>query len=44
MVAGMLCLLFETPLRTAAERHKNLVAYRDRGMARWFPEYAKKAA
>ncbi len=39
-VAGTLCPHFDTPLRTAAERHANLVAYRDRGMARWFPEMA----
>ncbi len=44
MIAGTLCVHFETPLRTAAEKRKNLVAYRDRGMARWFPEYASKAA
>jgi glutathione S-transferase len=38
MVSGVLCAHFETPIRTAAETHPNLVAYRDRGMARWFPE------
>lgn len=43
MVAGTLCPHFETPIRTAAERHANLVAYRDRGMQRWFPEYATAA-
>jgi glutathione S-transferase len=44
MVTGMLCPHFETPLRAAGEKHKNLVAYCDRGMARWFPEYAKANA
>ena len=44
MIAGVLCDHFETPLRSAAAGHRNLVAYRDRGMARWFPEYASKAA
>ena len=43
MVAGTLCPHFETPIRTPAERHANLVAYRDRGMQRWFPEYATAA-
>lgn len=37
-VAGMLCPLFESPLRTAAERHANLVAYRDRGLRQWFAQ------
>ena len=37
-VAGTLCPVFESPIRSAAERHANLVAYRDRGFARWFPE------
>jgi glutathione S-transferase len=40
MVTGALCPHFKTPIRTAAESHKNLVAYRDRGMARWYPEIA----
>lgn len=38
MVAGALCPHFDTPIRDAAERHANLIAYRDRGMARWFPD------
>ena len=37
-VAGTLCPVFESPIRSAAERHANLVSYRDRGFARWFPE------
>lgn len=44
MVTGALCPLFETPIRAAAERHANLVAYRDRGLARWFPGFAARAA
>lgn len=43
MVAGMLCPHFDTPIRTAAEQHGNLVAYRDRGLALWFPELATAA-
>ena len=39
-VTGALCPQFATPLRTAAEGRANLVAYRDRGMATWFPEVA----
>ena len=44
MIAGILCPHFDTPLRTTAERHPNLVAYRDRGMKAWYPEFAAKAA
>ena len=42
-VAGALCPFFETPMRTAAERHANLIAYRDRGMQRWFPDLTPTA-
>jgi glutathione S-transferase len=38
MISGALCPHFDTPIRTEAEKHPNLVAYRDRGMRRWFPE------
>lgn len=38
MVAHFLPPLFETPIRTAAEGHANLVAYRDRIMQRYFPD------
>ncbi len=41
MVAGALCKQFETPIRDEAEKHPNLVAYRDRGMQRWFPELVR---
>ena len=37
-VAGALCPHFESPIRRSAESHPNLVAYRDRGFARWFPD------
>lgn len=39
-IAGTLCPLFESPIYASAARHANLVAYRDRGMAKWFPEFA----
>ena len=42
-VASALCAHFETPIRDHAETLANLVAYRDRGMHRWFPELAGKA-
>jgi glutathione S-transferase len=43
MVAGALCPHFETQVRSAAEAHPNLAAYAQRGLARWFPDYAKGA-
>ena len=43
-VAGCLCQHFEGPIYASAARHLNLVAYRDRGMAEWFPELARPAA
>lgn len=36
-VAGVLCPVFETPVRLAAERHDNLRGYADRMMARFYP-------
>lgn len=39
-VASLLCPHFDTPSRRQAQRHANLVAYRDRGMARFYPELA----
>ncbi len=39
-VASCLCPVFDAPERTAAESRPNLVAYRDRGMKRWFPALA----
>jgi glutathione S-transferase len=43
-MAGVLCSHFETPLRTAAETHENLVRYVERMRARYFPESKLKAA
>ncbi|MCC7251717.1 glutathione S-transferase family protein [Hyphomicrobium sp.] len=40
MLTGLLCPHFETPIRTAAERYANLTAYRDRGLALWYPDLA----
>ena len=37
-VAGTLCPVFDTPLRTAAERHDNLRRYVGRMTARYYPE------
>ena len=39
-VAACLCKNIETPVRTAAESHANLVAYRDRMMQRFYPGFA----
>ena len=36
--AGLLCPVFDTLSQRQAASHANLVAYRDRGMARWYPE------
>jgi glutathione S-transferase len=41
--AGLLCPVFETPLRTAAERHDNLKRYVGRMTARYYPDYAEMA-
>jgi len=38
-VAAFLCPLFDGPLYQAASARANLVAYRDRCMARWYPEF-----
>ena len=39
-VTGLLCPVFETPLRQATESHPNLVAYSRRGLQKWYPEFA----
>ncbi|MGO4611244.1 glutathione S-transferase C-terminal domain-containing protein, partial [Variovorax sp. 2RAF20] len=39
-MAGALCPLFETPIRTAAESHPNLVAYVARMRERYYPDLA----
>jgi hypothetical protein len=36
--AGLLCPLFDTPLRAAAERHDNLKRYVGRMAARFYPD------
>jgi glutathione S-transferase len=38
-VAGTLCTVSDTPVRTAAEQHANLAAYRDRLMKAYFPSF-----
>jgi glutathione S-transferase len=43
MVTSALCPHFDTPIRTHAEGLANLVAYRNRGLARWYPQLAQKA-
>jgi glutathione S-transferase len=39
-LASILCPVFRSPTRTAAENRANLIAYRDRCLKRWFPELA----
>ncbi|MEO0800355.1 MAG: glutathione S-transferase family protein [Pseudomonadota bacterium] len=39
MVANCLSETFETDLRTMVGDHRNLVAYRDRGFALWYPDF-----
>ena len=41
--AGALCPAFDTPLRTAAERHANLRSYVGRMTARFYPELGEVA-
>lgn len=42
-IAGTLCPVFKTPIRIAAELQPNLVAYRDRLMAKYYPELARES-
>jgi glutathione S-transferase len=42
-IAGALCPLFETPLRTAAERHDNLRRYVGRMTMRFYPDRSEMA-
>lgn len=44
MIASVLTPFFTGELRRRAERHTNLIAYRDRMFARFYPEFMKKAA
>lgn len=41
---SLLCPVFDTPIRTAAEGHGNLVAYMDRMRAEFYPEFAPETA
>lgn len=41
LLTGLMCDWFDTPMRKAALGHENLVAYRDRLMAQYFPEFVK---
>ncbi|WP_455280588.1 glutathione S-transferase C-terminal domain-containing protein [Cupriavidus necator] len=41
---SLLCPVFDTPIRTAAEGHANLVAYMDRMRAEFYPEIAPEIA
>lgn len=43
MLAGLLCPLFDTPLRTMAEQNSAFRSYVDRMMARFFPERTQPA-
>ena len=40
LLAGVLTPLFDTPVREAALAHDNLVAYSERMMARYYPQFA----
>lgn len=42
-VLGVLCARFQTPLRVAAESRPNLVAYTQRMLREYFPEFADRA-
>lgn len=42
-VAGVLCPLFATPIRAAAERHDNLKRYVGRMTARYYPDFKEIA-
>lgn len=40
IVVNALTDVFETPQRTHVQSQPNLIAYRDRGLALWFPDFA----
>ncbi len=44
MVAGILTPWFDSPLRRRAEAFPNLVAYVERGMKAWYPEFEQRLA
>lgn len=43
-VLGALCPYFASPIRDHGEKLPQLVAYRDRGLTRWYPELARQGA
>jgi glutathione S-transferase len=43
-IAGVLCPVFDTPLRAAANRHDNLKRYVDRTMVRFYPDLGARSA
>jgi glutathione S-transferase len=44
MMASLLTPYFDSPLRTYAESHRNLVAYSERMMREHYPTFVKRAA
>lgn len=38
-ILGLLCQHFDGPTRDVGLQHANLVAYRDRGLALWYPDF-----
>jgi glutathione S-transferase len=38
-VSSYLCATFDGPMYQAAQARPNLIAYRDRGMHRWYPDF-----
>ena len=40
-VAGFLSRTFKTPIRSAVEQRSNLVAYSDRMLQQYYPEFAE---
>lgn len=43
-MAGALCAEFNSPVRTAAESHSNIVRYVDAMYRNYYPEHVSKAA
>jgi hypothetical protein len=39
-VSGLLCPLFDSPIRANVQGHANLVAYADRMMREYFPAFS----
>ena len=38
-IAALMCKVVTSPIRDASEQRANLVALRERGLKRWFPEF-----